>query len=168
MTRNQRRALEFGVLAVVAIALYALIRPIAAIRRTQNCQSNMKFIGLAMIQYVRDYDETWVTPENWQTKIAPYIYKPQENFRCPETRNSYALNRWIAGHPAAQSSNPAKIPMAFESRSAQNQPCDGGKSWANPAAHWDRKSGLFLNSMVWMDGHATLIPAPPKPNFAQR
>ena len=166
MTRNTRRILEFGGLGVVTVALYVLISPIASIRRTQNCQSNMKMIGIAMIQYVRDYDETWVTPNDWQTKIAPYLSLGKEKFVCPETKNSYALNHWITGHGAAKFSNPQKTPMAFESNGAQNQPCDGGTSWANPAAHWDRKSGLYLNSMVWLDGHATLIPAAPKPNFA--
>ena len=170
MTRNQRRALEFGVLGIVAALLWV---PLAATSRTQRCQSNLKKLGYAMNIYVRDYDEKYVLANDWQTKLAPYgrmevaSFDPtgESVFQCPQSRNSYALNRWIVGRSLENFSNPAKVPMVFDSLSTQNQPCDGGKSWPASGVHFDPKSFSRQSSMLWMDGHVTTIPAQPKPRF---
>lgn len=163
MTRNQRRALEFGILGVVSAILLV---PLASISKTQRCQTNLKRVGLGLMQYVRDYDEHWVRADDWQNNLMPYV--KADVFHCPQTKNSYALNRWIVGRTESLFENTPKTPMAFDSVSAQNQPCDGGKSWPTNGVHVVPKDWNRQNSMLWMDGHVSTIPASPKPIFDKR
>jgi hypothetical protein len=76
----------------------------------QLCLSNMKQIGLAMAQYIQDYDEQFPQPLNgapvgWAGKVAPYFHERSEVLTCPDdhtgrggasapdaTPVSYALN----------------------------------------------------------------------------
>jgi hypothetical protein len=72
--------------------------------RTQHCQSNLKMIGIALTEYVQDYDEqTPVIGKNgtgWASAIYPYI-KSTDSFKCPDDPltetddgypESYAMN----------------------------------------------------------------------------
>lgn len=86
------------VIAIIAI-LAAILFPVFArarenARRT-SCQSNLKQIGLGMMQYAQDYDETlpaWYNgPSNvsnsttswkWNDSIYPYV-KSEQVFTCP-------------------------------------------------------------------------------------
>ncbi len=90
------------VIAIIAI-LAAILFPVFArarenARRT-SCQSNLKQIGLGLLQYVGDYDETLPfsffgtsgnstpagsTPDNykWMDAIQPYL-KSEQVFNCP-------------------------------------------------------------------------------------
>ncbi|HVK05961.1 MAG TPA: DUF1559 domain-containing protein [Armatimonadaceae bacterium] len=91
------------VIAIIAI-LAAILFPVFAQAREKarqtSCLSNMKQLGLATMQYVQDYDETfplaavydWSDPDGagplgpganyWSVKIAPYI-KSLPIFWCP-------------------------------------------------------------------------------------
>jgi prepilin-type N-terminal cleavage/methylation domain-containing protein/prepilin-type processing-associated H-X9-DG protein len=81
------------VIAIIAI-LAAILFPVFAQAREKarqtSCASNMKQIGLAMTQYVQDYDETYplrnynqyaFTP--WDIEIMPYV-KSLQVFSCPD------------------------------------------------------------------------------------
>jgi prepilin-type N-terminal cleavage/methylation domain-containing protein/prepilin-type processing-associated H-X9-DG protein len=72
------------VIAIIAI-LAAILFPVFARARENarraSCQSNLKQIGLAMLQYAQDYDERTVSPWGfgaagldtpWDVKIGPY------------------------------------------------------------------------------------------------
>ncbi|HAZ62666.1 MAG TPA: hypothetical protein DCZ72_03515 [Armatimonadetes bacterium] len=74
------------VIAIIAI-LAAILFPVFAKAREKarqaSCLSNLKQIGLALMQYAQDYDETypawqdfhisWDWKDNWQAKIGPYV-----------------------------------------------------------------------------------------------
>ena len=106
---HQRRATKgftlielLVVIAIIAI-LAAILFPVFArarenVRRA-SCQSNLKQVGLGMMQYVQDYDETlprvafgpgtaWGGPEwdgvnpHWMDVAQPYI-KSTQVFDCP-------------------------------------------------------------------------------------
>lgn len=80
------------VIAIIAI-LAAILFPVFArarenARRT-SCSSNLKQIGLGILQYVQDYDETMpghnmqgVQKQVWQDTIQPYV-KSDQLFVCP-------------------------------------------------------------------------------------
>jgi prepilin-type N-terminal cleavage/methylation domain-containing protein/prepilin-type processing-associated H-X9-DG protein len=89
------------VIAIIAI-LAAILFPVFARARENarraSCQSNLKQIGLGIMQYTQDYDErlpgrfvgydSGVTNVTWKTVIAPYI-KSTQLFACPSnTRNA--------------------------------------------------------------------------------
>jgi prepilin-type N-terminal cleavage/methylation domain-containing protein/prepilin-type processing-associated H-X9-DG protein len=87
------------VIAIIAI-LAAILFPVFARARENarraSCQSNLKQIGLGIMQYTQDYDETypldgspWDVGQNWQkdfntwrTFIYPYV-KSEQVFNCP-------------------------------------------------------------------------------------
>lgn len=104
VSRVQRRAFTLiellVVIAIIAI-LAAILFPVFArarenARRT-SCQSNLKQIGLGILQYTQDYDER--LPRNdsgavdvgtWVDITQPYI-KSDQLFICPSDSNPYKL-----------------------------------------------------------------------------
>ena len=91
------------VIAIIAI-LAAILFPVFAQAREKarqaSCMSNGKQLGLALIQYSQDYDETlpcailspWDTyaGSHWQTAIVPYI-KDYNAYLCPDDSGGGAL-----------------------------------------------------------------------------
>ncbi len=82
------------VIAIIAI-LAAILFPVFARARENarraSCQSNLKQIGLGVLQYVQDYDENYPvanytppggTQRSWRQLIQPYV-KSADLFRCP-------------------------------------------------------------------------------------
>ncbi|MEI6500385.1 MAG: DUF1559 domain-containing protein [Armatimonadota bacterium] len=81
------------VIAIIAI-LAAILFPVFAKAREKarqtSCLSNLKQIGLAVLMYAQDYDETLVrhcyqpNPPNypWWAAVAPYC-KNTQMFQCP-------------------------------------------------------------------------------------
>jgi prepilin-type N-terminal cleavage/methylation domain-containing protein/prepilin-type processing-associated H-X9-DG protein len=97
----QRRAFTLiellVVIAIIAI-LAAILFPVFARARENarraSCQSNLKQIGLGILQYVQDYDEKFppatVSDPNvvgWAGAIQPYV-KSEQLFRCPSSLTS--------------------------------------------------------------------------------
>ena len=72
------------VIAVIAILAAILFPAFARARenaRCASCQSNLKQIGLGLMQYIQDYDES-MPFENWNTVTQPYL-KSTQIFDCP-------------------------------------------------------------------------------------
>lgn len=94
------------VIAIIAI-LAAILFPVFARARENarraSCQSNLKQIGLGLVQYSQDYDEkypyvemggatTGPTTNNfllWTDAVQPYL-KSYQIFRCPSASNTNA------------------------------------------------------------------------------
>jgi prepilin-type N-terminal cleavage/methylation domain-containing protein/prepilin-type processing-associated H-X9-DG protein len=108
------------VIAIIAI-LAAVLFPVFAKAREKarqiSCTSNEKQIGLGILQYVQDYDETlpyndfWngSVDRSWRTVITPYI-KSAGVFACPSNPSaqgpnyfgdSYASSYGANGYPGA-------------------------------------------------------------------
>ena len=126
------------VIAIIAI-LAAILFPVFArarenARRT-SCQSNLKQIGLGLMQYTQDYDERlpydslednpktwWIF---WMDAIYPYV-KSEQLFNCPsapgtmnkftysDNRQTNTVTRYYTGHYAANSAfrNPSTTTSA--------------------------------------------------------
>jgi prepilin-type N-terminal cleavage/methylation domain-containing protein/prepilin-type processing-associated H-X9-DG protein len=89
------------VIAIIAI-LAAILFPVFARARENarraSCQSNLKQIGLGVMQYTQDYDEamppTAATPERYAlagTRIGPYT-KSDQLLKCPsDSGNGYSV-----------------------------------------------------------------------------
>ena len=135
-----------GVLGIAG-ALGAIVLPVAAQgglfsvfsrarenARRASCQSNLKQLGLGIMQYAIDYDEkyplaiskgkgvdanSYVAAFGWADAIYPYI-KNKQLFVCPSERRSnaesftspnftdYWLNRATAGKSLAAFASPAQ------------------------------------------------------------
>jgi prepilin-type N-terminal cleavage/methylation domain-containing protein/prepilin-type processing-associated H-X9-DG protein len=92
------------VIAIIAI-LAAILFPVFARARENarraSCQSNLKQIGLGLMQYTQDYDEAfprsrmnghrpsgWVP---WHYVVQPYV-KSYQLFKCPSVSSSSNMN----------------------------------------------------------------------------
>jgi prepilin-type N-terminal cleavage/methylation domain-containing protein/prepilin-type processing-associated H-X9-DG protein len=83
------------VIAIIAI-LAAILFPVFARARENarraSCQSNLKQIGLGIMQYTQDYDEKYPTfnagsnSVGWAVQMQPYI-KSTQIFQCPSESN---------------------------------------------------------------------------------
>ncbi len=77
------------VIAIIAI-LAAILFPVFAKAREKarsiSCLSNLKQQGLAALQYVQDYDETFPAYSGWKGKFDPYM-KSQNLWICPSRKN---------------------------------------------------------------------------------
>ena len=88
-----------AIIAILAAILFPVFARARENARRSSCQSNLKQIGLGMLQYAQDYDETYPTwfsyespaPANdsWDSKVQPYVgIKVQYDgspliFHCP-------------------------------------------------------------------------------------
>jgi prepilin-type N-terminal cleavage/methylation domain-containing protein len=124
------------VIAIIAI-LAAILFPVFAQAREKarqaSCMSNLKQIGLGMLQYTQDYDETfpidwqgglgtgsWGNGScvNWVISTQPYI-KSIQILKCPDDAYaklacSYLMNNYLDQAPQAKAKNPAGLVMITE------------------------------------------------------
>lgn len=98
------------VIAIIAILAAILFPAFARARenaRRASCQSNLRQIGLGILQYVQDYDETYPMIQNtdpaygqgagsagwwgtWAVGVDPYL-KSKQIYACPSGINNYAV-----------------------------------------------------------------------------
>ena len=81
-----------AIIAILAAILFPVFQKVRENARRATCQSNEKQLGLAVLQYVQDYDEKMVPREvsgngagqgsAWTQLMQPYI-KSQNVFQCP-------------------------------------------------------------------------------------
>jgi len=86
-----------AIIAILAAILFPVFAKVREKARQTSCASNMKQIGLALTQYVQDYDETYPCAidsgfeyssgtdltAHWTQKVIPYI-KANGVYGCPD------------------------------------------------------------------------------------
>jgi prepilin-type N-terminal cleavage/methylation domain-containing protein/prepilin-type processing-associated H-X9-DG protein len=102
------------VIAIIAILASILFPVFARARenaRRSSCQSNLKQIGLGIMQYTQDYDETLPRPYQtglagafcdaivWGDMVQPYL-KSLQVFHCPSANNTNAPKVPIVSFPS--------------------------------------------------------------------
>lgn len=98
-----------AIIAILAAILFPVFAQARGKARAIACLSNSRQLGLAVAQYVTDYDEmfplvSFPTPANtWTATVQPYI-KSKAILRCPDDTStnwgsgrltSYAVNAWF-------------------------------------------------------------------------
>ena len=112
-----------AIIAVLAAILFPVFAKAREKARQTSCLANIKQLGLAVMQYVSDYDETYPVsyqdaasgagsaaqiPLTWPNRLLPYI-KSEQLYACPSDRRppnvdfvgcravlqSYAWNYWV-------------------------------------------------------------------------
>lgn len=153
-----------------AMLLYVTATPRRNAKQTSSCQSNLKLIGLGMMQYARDYDEHFPLKANWPDALVPYAIgnryvQPKRNyetlFRCPTSNSYYAFNSYFSALNLAIDRTPAQSPLNFDVSAGHNAPnlSDNGSLWPTSPVHaWAKKSG---NNVLFADGHVKLMNAKP-------
>lgn len=121
-------------------------------RYTPMCQSNLKQVGLGMMQYIRDYDERMPLRTNWVDALQPYT-KSTPIFECPargELESGYAMFQRVAGINLSQIDNPALAVMVFDADARGLNVTATPAAWPKPFRHPDGNNVLFI------DGHVAL------------
>ena len=98
-----------AIIAILAAILFPVFARARENARRSSCQSNLKQIGLGLIQYTQDYDETYPaaridapsTNTPWHHVLQPYI-KSVQIFKCPSNTSSGNIqSTGGAGQPPA-------------------------------------------------------------------
>lgn len=85
-----------AIIAILAAILFPVFGRARENARRSSCQSNLKQIGLGLLQYTQDYDEKWPAWSRidcsgarhyWVEQTAPYI-KSTQVFACPSNTNT--------------------------------------------------------------------------------
>ena len=137
------------VIAIIAI-LAAILFPVFAKAREKarqiSCASNLKQIGLGIMQYVQDNDETLPVSRHddtastpWQVQIMPYV-KSVGLFKCPDASD----NTFVNG-----SNNTIPISYVASHGGFNNAYLYGGPGPINPEAS-------FSWGSPFLDGQITL------------
>ena len=88
-----------AIIAILAAILFPVFARARENARRSSCLSNLKQIGLGLMQYTQDYDEKYplglrgTFGNTWSLDIAPYV-KSEQVFRCPSDPVGVALNSW--------------------------------------------------------------------------
>ena len=106
-----------AIIAILAAILFPVFARARENARRSSCQSNLKQIGLGLIQYSQDYDEqnvpavnnAVVTSTPWHYLVQPYV-KSYQLFKCPS--NTSPSTDSVTGTPAAAAGIPA-IPRSY-------------------------------------------------------
>ncbi len=120
-----------AIIAILAAILFPVFQKVRENARRASCQSNMKQIGLAFIQYTQDYDERepagFSYGAGWAGQLYTYI-KSDGVYKCPDDPQaiiytnyqpiSYGFNQALQGYgltPTLSSLNaPASTVMLCE------------------------------------------------------
>ena len=139
-----------AIIAILAAILFPVFARARENARRSSCLSNLKQIGLGVMQYTQDYDEKYpcryMASEtfSWRRNIFPYV-KSTQVFACPSNvnngnfaRDSDVTNMTAAGLPAGS----PRFPVSYAINGADNV--------ANSAPQWQhsRRSsgGVFIGS----------------------
>jgi prepilin-type N-terminal cleavage/methylation domain-containing protein/prepilin-type processing-associated H-X9-DG protein len=122
-----------AIIAILAAILFPVFAKVREKARQTTCASNSKQIGLAILQYVQDYDEKYpsgayltATAANvgagWAGEVQTYA-KSTGMFKCPDDSTStsgllvpvsYAFNYNLANQAQASATSPTNTVMTFE------------------------------------------------------
>jgi len=139
-----------AIIAILAAILFPVFAKAREKARQSSCQSNLKQIGLALIQYAQDYDETWpaynISNLGILNVCSPYI-KNSQVFICPSS-NDYTYGVNYTGIFTANVMTLARIQYPAQCITV----VDNGKGRALLADPWVRFPPLTGNNATL--GHA--------------
>jgi len=97
-----------AIIAILAAILFPVFAKVREKARQTSCASNEKQIGLAITQYVQDYDEKYPAREyngdadTWRIGVFPYV-KATGVFSCPS--NPSGTKKGLDGYPISYGGN---------------------------------------------------------------
>ena len=104
-----------AIIALLAAILFPVFARVRENARRSSCQSNLKQLGLGILQYTQDYDETYppaevspgagLTEPTWDTVIQPYT-KSSQILICPSDSISQRVTHPLYGANATRSYTP--------------------------------------------------------------
>ena len=140
-----------AIIAILAAILFPVFARARENARRSSCQSNLKQIGLGILQYVQDNDERMMASRNsamgnlpWQDVVQPYV-KSTQLFKCPSNTNSGTTDQVNGSGQAAYPQYPA-IPQSYEAVAG------GYNSPANNTANWGGTPAIVYSTTYGQSG----------------
>jgi prepilin-type N-terminal cleavage/methylation domain-containing protein/prepilin-type processing-associated H-X9-DG protein len=94
-----------AIIAILASILFPVFGRARENARRSSCQSNLKQVGLGVMQYTQDYDEKYMPRANgagsFRLLVQPYL-KSTQIFKCPSNPSTAT----VEGIPTDYSANP--------------------------------------------------------------
>ena len=177
-----------AIIAILAAILFPVFARARENARRSSCQSNLKQIGLGMLQYTQDYDEQLVRASygpssnglsdpaagryKWMDAIYPYV-KSEQIFSCPSESNLSAFKYNTAGSSYGSYSinlvssddvfTPDSTPPATDDKNITLAAVGSSATtfWVGDATHpsGDTAKGYAINS--YGDGDLIVTPGAP-------
>jgi prepilin-type N-terminal cleavage/methylation domain-containing protein/prepilin-type processing-associated H-X9-DG protein len=173
-----------AIIAILAAILFPVFARARENARRSSCQSNLKQIGLAVTQYVQDYDERFMplanAPMRLPIRLAPYM-KSRQLWKCPsstfdteewdgtqeDVNVSYGFNgAWLYEQSLAAVTKSSETVLYVENKTGTNgeaghscYPQQGypGYTMGTPNyRHFDRANVAFVDGHVKALNFATL------------
>ena len=126
---------------------------------TKSCQQNLKQLGLAMMQYLQDYDEKLPPARQWCDDLEPYL-KNAKTFHCPAVGSpafGYAMNSQLSRKHIASVQSLAETVLLYDSR---QQPKNAFGTGSDVSFRHDG-----LANYLFADGHVQAWPPSQPQNF---
>ncbi len=158
-----------AIIAILAAILFPVFQKVRENARRTSCLSNEKQLGLALMQYTQDYDETlpmgnMLTGTGWAQNIYAYV-KSVGVYHCPDDASgqgglvSYAFNPNVTPIqtngkilPISQYAAPAKTIVLTEVNTNPNiYPCGNAISPATPMSTQLENQSSVANGMHYVN-----------------
>lgn len=145
-----------GILAILATILFPVFGKAREKARQTTCLSNVKQISMAMMMYIGDWDEQFVSCTStyrWYTPLQPYV-KNGEVFHCPSMSDDeggngntdYVINGLFA-HSVSQADIVYPSDTVMISERKAGCPHDGYHPWPSVSSQdWDNLSDYVSGS----------------------
>ena len=110
-----------AIIAILAAILFPVFARARENARRSSCQSNLKQIGIGLVQYTQDYDERFPggygyiggNQTTFRETVQPYI-KSIQVFACPSnTANSLGTYRGNPGYDGAAAETRSPVPRSY-------------------------------------------------------
>ena len=174
-----------AIIAILAAILFPVFARARENARRSSCSSNLKQIGLGVMQYTQDYDEKYPPRDNavtaWSMMVQPYV-KSTQLFVCPSNPRNAESGNWNfpAGHPARVikvsygvnprvMNNEAKSIAAVNETSRKVMVGESNEGWTDFGAQWWNNPGdwsgrtfaghLGTANYLFADGHVKSLRA---------
>ncbi len=160
----------FACVLIIAAIVYPVFQRVPQGRHHGSCQSNMKQLGLAYVQYCQDYDEKFAPGVNaagngWAGKLYPYV-KAVGCYHCPNdpatgSHISYVQNHNITGQSVNALAAPAVTVQLYETTTLNCDPSTSetvSATGLSPPQTSDRHdANTFGLNFLLTDGHVKYL-----------
>ncbi len=139
-----------AIIAILAAILFPVFARARENARRSSCQSNLKQMGLSILQYTQDYDETmpysriWSNNPatqfySWQHAVQPYT-KSVQLFKCPSNTSTSIITSTTPGTIA--------VPQSYVCVGGN----DGSTSAAGMDARWGGRVAMIFSAQSFPTG----------------
>lgn len=127
-----------------------------AIHAGFTCQTHMKALGRAIVEYTQDWEETFPPAANWATLTSKYVsgggfnVSAEEAPHCPEASStySYSFNSALSGVAIKNLKSPKETVLIFESDSTMLNANGGKDQLSKKLRHYGKNNFWFAYGFV--------------------